>query len=90
MDGRKDLLRHPAPGFHGAVDRGKPGVVSALVEPLGHTERLAGAAEGGRALGLTTTASFLGTVIGMLCLVAFAPLIAEDEAARLAQLDGVG
>ncbi len=33
--------------------------------------------EGGRALGLTTTASFLGTIIGMLCLVAFAPLIAE-------------
>lgn len=33
--------------------------------------------EGGKALGLTTTASFLGTIIGMLCLVAFAPLIAD-------------
>lgn len=33
--------------------------------------------EGGRALGLTTTASFLGTIIGMVSLVAFAPLIAE-------------
>lgn len=33
--------------------------------------------EGGRALGLTTTASFIGTVIGMIALIAFAPLIAD-------------
>ncbi|GJL82371.1 MAG: transporter [marine bacterium B5-7] len=33
--------------------------------------------EGARALGLSTTASFLGTVIGMLCLVAIAPIIAN-------------
>ncbi len=33
--------------------------------------------EGGRALGLTTTASFIGTVVGMLALIAFAPLIAD-------------
>jgi putative tricarboxylic transport membrane protein len=33
--------------------------------------------EGGKALGLTTTASFIGTVIGMLALIAFAPLIAD-------------
>jgi putative tricarboxylic transport membrane protein len=32
---------------------------------------------GGRALGLTTTASFLGTVLGMLALVLSAPLIVE-------------
>ncbi len=33
--------------------------------------------EGGRALGLTTTASFIGTLIGMVALIAFAPLIAD-------------
>jgi len=33
--------------------------------------------QGGRALGLTTTASFIGTLIGTLFLVAFAPLIAK-------------
>jgi putative tricarboxylic transport membrane protein len=33
--------------------------------------------EGGRALGLTTTASFIGTLIGMIALVAFAPLISD-------------
>lgn len=38
---------------------------------------LAQRGEGGRAIGLTTTASFIGTVIGMLFLVASAPLIAE-------------
>ena len=38
---------------------------------------LAQRGEGGRALGLTTTASFIGTVIGMICLVAVAPLIAS-------------
>ena len=38
---------------------------------------LAQRGEGGRALGLTTTASFIGTVIGMMCLVAVAPLIAS-------------
>ena len=32
---------------------------------------------GGRALGLTTTASFLGTILGMLALVLTAPLIVE-------------
>ena len=32
---------------------------------------------GGRALGLTTTASFLGTILGMLALVVTAPLIVE-------------
>ncbi len=38
---------------------------------------LAQRGEGGRALGLTTTASFIGTAIGMVCLVMVAPLIAE-------------
>lgn len=38
---------------------------------------LAQKGEGGRALGLTTTASFIGTTFGVLCLVAFAPLISE-------------
>ncbi len=38
---------------------------------------LAQKGEGGRALGLTTTASFIGTIVGVLCLVAFAPLISE-------------
>ncbi len=33
--------------------------------------------EGGRALGLTTTASFLGTTVGIIALVLFAPLILE-------------
>ncbi len=33
--------------------------------------------EGGRALGLTTTASFIGTLLGMLALVLTAPLIVE-------------
>jgi putative tricarboxylic transport membrane protein len=33
--------------------------------------------DGGRALGLTTTASLIGTIIGMLALVVFAPLIVE-------------
>lgn len=33
--------------------------------------------EGGRALGLTTTASFIGTLMGMLALVLTAPLIVE-------------
>ncbi len=33
--------------------------------------------EGGRALGLTTTASFIGTVIGMIALVMAAPLITK-------------
>ncbi len=38
---------------------------------------LAQRGEGGKALGLTTTASFIGTCIGVLFLVAVAPLIAE-------------
>ena len=38
---------------------------------------LAQRGEGGRALGLTTTASLLGTVLGMLALVVTAPLIVE-------------
>jgi putative tricarboxylic transport membrane protein len=33
--------------------------------------------DGGRALGLTTTASLIGTIIGMLALVVFAPMIVE-------------
>lgn len=33
--------------------------------------------EGGKALGLTTTASFIGTVIGMIFLVALSPMIAD-------------
>ncbi|MEZ5866479.1 MAG: tripartite tricarboxylate transporter permease, partial [Geminicoccaceae bacterium] len=38
---------------------------------------MARAGEGGRALGLTTTASFIGTLLGMLALVLTAPLIVE-------------
>ncbi|MEZ5581795.1 MAG: tripartite tricarboxylate transporter permease [Candidatus Competibacteraceae bacterium] len=38
---------------------------------------LAEQGEGGRALGLTTTASFIGTTIGMIMLVLAAPLITE-------------
>ena len=38
---------------------------------------LAQQGQGGRALGMTTTASFIGTVMGMLALVVCAPLIAE-------------
>ena len=38
---------------------------------------LAQRGEGARALGLTTTASLIGTVIGMACLVMVAPLVAE-------------
>jgi len=38
---------------------------------------LAEKGEGGRALGLTTTASFIGTVIGMVMLIIAAPLITE-------------
>lgn len=38
---------------------------------------LAQRGEGGRALGLTTTASFIGTVLGMVALVVCAPLIVE-------------
>ncbi|WP_186731581.1 tripartite tricarboxylate transporter permease [Vibrio cyclitrophicus] len=37
---------------------------------------LAKKGEGGRALGLTTTASFIGTVIGLICLVVLSPIIA--------------
>ncbi|GAB1622347.1 tripartite tricarboxylate transporter permease [Agarivorans albus] len=33
--------------------------------------------DGGRALGLTTTASLIGTVIGLICLVVLSPLIAS-------------
>lgn len=33
--------------------------------------------EGGKALGMTTTASFIGTLIGMVALIALAPLISE-------------
>lgn len=38
---------------------------------------LAQKGEGGRALGLTTTASFIGTLLGMVALVIFSPVIVE-------------
>jgi putative tricarboxylic transport membrane protein len=53
-----------------------PGTAAAAATALdGHPMALKG--EGGRALGLTTTASFIGTILGTLALTATAPLIAR-------------
>jgi len=53
-----------------------PGTAAAAATALdGHPMALRG--EGGRALGLTTTASLIGTILGTLALTAFAPLIAK-------------
>jgi putative tricarboxylic transport membrane protein len=53
-----------------------PGTAAAAATALdGHPMALRG--EGGRALGLTTTASFIGTILGTLALTATAPLIAR-------------
>jgi len=53
-----------------------PGTAAAAATCLdGYPMALRG--EGGRALGLTTTASFIGTILGTVALVAFAPLISR-------------
>ena len=53
-----------------------PGTAASAATALdGYPMALKG--EGGRALGLTTTASFIGTILGTVALVAFAPLISR-------------
>jgi putative tricarboxylic transport membrane protein len=53
-----------------------PGTAAAAATALdGHPMALRG--EGGRALGLTTTASFIGTILGTVALAATAPMIAK-------------
>ena len=61
-------------GSISAVLIGIPGTGSAAATVLdGHPLALRG--EGGKALGLATVASFIGTLFGMLCLALFTPLL---------------
>ena len=63
-------------GSYPAILLNIPGTAASAASALdGYPMAQQGA--GGRALGLTTTASFIGTLIGMLALVVTAPLIVE-------------
>jgi putative tricarboxylic transport membrane protein len=63
-------------GSYSAILLNIPGTAASAASALdGYA--LAQKGEGGRALGMTTTASFIGTVFGMVVLVIMAPLIVE-------------
>lgn len=63
-------------GSYPAILLNIPGTAASAASAMdGYPMALRG--EGGRALGLTTTASFLGTLFGMLALVVLSPLIVE-------------
>ncbi len=63
-------------GSYSAILLNIPGTAAAAATAVdGYPLALKG--EGGRALGLTTTASLIGTVFGLLCLVLVAPVIIE-------------
>ncbi|HVL70552.1 MAG TPA: tripartite tricarboxylate transporter permease [Beijerinckiaceae bacterium] len=63
-------------GSYSAILLNIPGTAASAASALdGYA--LAQKGEGGRALGMTTTASFIGTVFGMVVLVILAPLIVE-------------
>ncbi|MFN3685406.1 tripartite tricarboxylate transporter permease [Salinarimonas sp.] len=63
-------------GSYSAVLLNIPGTAASAASAMdGYPMALRG--EGGRALGLTTTASLIGTIVGMLALVVLAPLIVE-------------
>lgn len=63
-------------GSYSAILLNIPGTAASAATAMdGYPMALRG--EGGRALGLTTTASFIGTVLGMIALVATAPIIVE-------------
>jgi putative tricarboxylic transport membrane protein len=63
-------------GSYSAILLNIPGTAASAASALDGYP-LACKGEGGRALGMTTTASFIGTVLGMLALVVFSPLIVE-------------
>jgi putative tricarboxylic transport membrane protein len=63
-------------GSYSAILLNIPGTAASAATALDGYP-LAQKGEGGRALGLTTTASFIGTILGMLVLVVSAPLIIE-------------
>lgn len=63
-------------GSYSAILLNIPGTAASAASALDGYP-LAQRGEGGRALGLTTTASFIGTVLGMVALVVLAPLIVE-------------
>ncbi len=63
-------------GSYSAILLNIPGTAAAAATAVdGYPLALKG--EGGRALGLTTTASFIGTIFGLLCLVLISPLIID-------------
>jgi putative tricarboxylic transport membrane protein len=63
-------------GSYSAILLNIPGTAASAASALdGYPLALKG--QGGRALGMTTTASFIGTVLGMVALVVFSPLIVE-------------
>jgi putative tricarboxylic transport membrane protein len=63
-------------GSYSAILLNIPGTSAAAATAVdGYPLALKG--EGGRALGMTTTASLIGTVFGLLCLVMIAPLIID-------------
>ncbi|MEF2552968.1 tripartite tricarboxylate transporter permease [Aurantimonas sp. A2-1-M11] len=63
-------------GSYSAILMNIPGTAASAASALDGYP-MARRGEGGRALGLTTTASFIGTILGMLALVVSAPLIVE-------------
>lgn len=63
-------------GSYSAILLNIPGTAASAASALDGYP-LAQKGEGGRALGLTTTASFIGTVLGIFALVVFSPLIVE-------------
>ncbi len=62
-------------GSYSAILLNIPGTAAAATAVDGYPLALKG--EGGRALGMTTTASLVGTVFGLLCLVLIAPMIID-------------
>ena len=63
-------------GSYSAILLNIPGTAAAAATAMDGYP-MAKKGEGGRALGMTTTASFIGTLLGMLALVLTAPLIVE-------------
>ncbi|MEA4860598.1 MAG: tripartite tricarboxylate transporter permease, partial [Sphaerochaeta sp.] len=62
-------------GSYGSILLNIPGTPSAAATALeGYPMAMRG--EGGKALGLTTTASSIGTILGTVAIVVFAPLVA--------------
>ena len=63
-------------GSYSAILLNIPGTAAAAATAVDGYP-LAQKGEGGRAIGMTTTASFIGTVFGLLCLVLIAPVIID-------------